>query len=441
MKVDEPAGSPVPDDAHNATTGVRHAFHVGRFALLSGSTYAQLAIAFITLAVVARTLGLAGLGFVSLALAGNLYGTALVDFTLGTAVGADALRPQGGRALRRKFIGFRFTTMACLSALLTPCVLQTGSLALRMVALGLLAGGLYGLGDGWLLLAGSRMGSYSVSEVSGRLLYFGAALALVRPGAPVETVPIAMGLGSITTVALSYFLSRGIRSQLEPGSSHSMRALARLGGPMLVARLMAYAYGQGAPVVFASFVSPVQLGLYAASDRIVRGLQSLLYPLATSMYPRFVEARWGTREHLRKTVTQGTRASIAVALALLACTLLLAPIGMQILYGQGFGDGVPVLRTEAALLVFFAASNLLVANVLVVHHDSRGVLLVSLVGLCGLAVGLLALRIAPNAETIAFTVVGVEACALLAALGRYVRLLRRRGSQPSSPLDSVTGFV
>lgn len=409
----------------------RRVLRPGRLGALSTSTVVQIGLSFATMGVVGRTYGVDGVGLLSVALAASLFASSAVDMTLGLSVGATVVGGGGGRAERAAFLRLRWATLSAVLLVALGLVAFTGGQTVVVIAaIGAIAGGLSSMGDGWLLLAAGNASGYAVSDTSSRVATLLVAVFAAVQHMPIATVVVGYVVGSSCSVLLSYLLCRGAVVRLAAGRSPGVPTLFATGLPQLGARLLSLSAGQGAPLVLAGILGPVQLGVYSASDRLVRALQSLLYPLALAMFPHFAALDRSDAKARRRSLRIGVGASLAVATTLVVGTVIVAPLAIRLVFGPDFAQSVAALRVEVLLLVPFSVSNVIVANVFAVHRMSVSILGTAVAAFVTLCAGLVLLSRIPSATVAAAIMVVVEVGALVAAyllLRRSARSIDRQG--------------
>jgi O-antigen/teichoic acid export membrane protein len=393
------------------------------YASLSTANVVQLGLSFLALAVIARYLGVDGLGAVTVLLAGYLFGSAFGDFTLPIPLGGLVNSEGFGRAGVGSFDRFRCLILIIIWSLSLPILFVSTSTTIDMICLGAMAGVLSSLSESWLLLATGRVNSVAVGETSGRAAY----LLLLLVALPIKPTPAivaaCLACSALVVVVLTRLMTRRVRMRLMPGSQWHVTEFARLGGPALLSRLATYGYGPGSLILFAGILSPTQLGLLGASDRVVRALQSLIYPLSLSLFPFFAERSEEADRKLKSRATKGTLAALLVGSTVALITLAFAPVVVHILYGDQFGEAIPVLRLEVLLLVPFSVSNFLLTNLVLGRQDTLGSLVIASMGLLVLAGAVLFVWLhSPSALMAALAMLLAEAAVLLTTALR----LRRR---------------
>jgi O-antigen/teichoic acid export membrane protein len=153
-----------------------------------------------------------------------------------------------------------------------------------------------------------------------------------------------------------------------------------MGATMLTSRLLVLAYGQGSTAIYSTVLAPASLGLFSAGDRLVRAVQSVLDPIGFALLPRM--ARIGNEARFWKRGVLGLLVCVGVACLAAAAIWLAAPVLIHLIFGDGFADAVPLLRTEALILPATALTSFATTAILTVRRDVAGVLIGSVIGVC-----------------------------------------------------------
>lgn len=179
----------------------------------------------------------------------------------------------------------------------------------------------------------------------------------------------------------------------------------------------------GAPAIYSAMLDAVSLGLFSASDRLVRAMQSLLDMIGLVLLPRM--AKRSGHEHFWRSGFQGLRGAVAVAL--LAATLLwvLATPIVHVIFGSEFLGAVGLLRAELLILPASTISSYISTALLPVRQDTHGVLIAAVVGTTAAVAGLLAASWTHSVWALTGGVIGAEFCVALWYLARVRHLSGR----------------
>lgn len=351
--------------------------------LVSFGKYGQYVITVVTLPLIARVLGTDGLGLLAIGMSAYFLGSLLVD--LGLTPFLAAMVPDGPvNQLRGNYLAIRAVTLTAIGALLVASLVFEAHIFVHMLLLGLFTGGFWSISEDWLLIGQGRFAASMTYQGVGRIAYL-VLLVTLLPRIPSASVALLCLLVSSTlTVALTWRDS--IKKYGLPARPQNTVALIRMAGPVLSSRLLMTSYGQGAPAVYSSVLDAVSLGLYSASDRLVRALQSLLDPIGFALLPRMAR-RSRDGSFWRRTI-HALLACLCLAVAAAATLWIAAPTLITVIFGNEFASAVPILRVEALILPATALSSFVTTAILPARQDTYGVLIGAIIGTCCTAVAL-----------------------------------------------------
>ncbi|MBA0048178.1 oligosaccharide flippase family protein [Mycobacterium sp. NPDC050853] len=390
--------------------------------------YGQYLVTFATVPLLARVLGPAGMGLLAVGMAAYFFGSILVDLGMTPFLAArvPALRntPAELQQVRTDYLALRLMTLAVLGAAFGAGWIAGAPPYVHMILLGLFAGGLWATSDDWLLIGQGRFVASAIYQGSGRIAYL-VLLIVLLPHSPHASTAILCLLGSsVLTVAGTWWDSLrtfgGLCRPYTPG--HILRA----SWPIATSRLLTTGYGQGAPAIYSAMLDAASLGLFSASDRLVRAVQSLLDMIGLVLLPRM--AKRSGHQHFWRSGLLGLRGAVAVAV--IAATLLwilAAPI-VHLIFGSEFLGAVGLLRAELLILPASTISSYISTALLPVRQDTRGVLIASVVGTTASAAGLIAASWSHSVWALIGGVIGAEFCVALWYLARVRHLAGREQS-------------
>ena len=400
---------------------------------VSFGKYGQYVVTAVTVPLMARVLGTEGLGLLSIGMSSYFIGSLLVDLGI-TQFLAAKMHQQDVNQLRGNYLAIRAVVFGTISAALVCGVGLDASIHVRMILLGLFAGGLWSMSDDWVLIGQARFGISTAYQAIGRVAYL-VLLVLILPRHPSATIALlCLAASSVITVGLTWWdsLSRFGR----PGRPHRVLATLRLGAPVLTSRLLVSSYGQGSATIYSSLLDAASLGLFSAGDRIVRALQSMLDPIGFALLPRMAHIRDDVRFWRRATLA--LCACAVTALVVTVTLWLAAPILIDLIYGDEFLEAIPLLRVEALILPATALTSYVTTAVLPVRGDTVGVLIGALVGTCIAAVWLGVALHTHSVWTLVYGTLNSEVAVALWYLARMWRLSVRDKGDPL-PVLAIPG--
>lgn len=405
-------------------------------AYVSFGKYGQYLVTIVTLPLTARILGTEGLGLLAIAMSAFFIGSLLVDLGITTFLAAMADNTNLNQ-LRGNYLAIRGTILSVMALALGLSVVFEAHQHLHMILLGLFCGGFASSGDDWVLVAQARFGIGVVYQGISRLVYLALLVGLLPVFPNASFAMVCLLLSSIIPVALTWRLT--IKDFGRPSRPSGVVAMLRLGAPVLTSRLLITSYGQGAATFYSAALSAASLGIFAASDRLIRAFQSLLDAIGFGLLPRLARGRDNTARFWRSSL-EGLGFCVSVAVVACGALWLAAPTLIGLIFGDQFLAAVDVMRVQVFILPFTAITSFVTTAILPVRQDTRGVLTGAVIGaIC--AVG--ALAVALSTRSIWALVYGTLVCEVVVATWYVfrVRLLygrEKNGSAPAVPTDDAT---
>jgi len=396
---------------------------------VSFGKYGQYIVTAVTVPLMARVLGIEGLGLLSIGMSSYFIGGVLVDLGI-TQFLAAKMHTDDVSQLRGNYLAIRATVFGAIcAALLLGLALDAGDHT-RMILLGLFAGGLSSISEDWVLIGQGRFGASTAYQSVGRVVYL-VLLVLLLPRHPSATVAmLCLAVSSVFTVGLTWRDS--LRRFGLPARPRAVLRTVRLGAPVLTSRLLVSSYGQGSATIYSSLLDGASLGLFSAGDRIVRALQSMLDPIGFALLPRMAHISEDSRFWRRATVA--LFACVGTALVVAVTLWVTAPLLIRVIFGDDFVNAVPLLQVEAMILPATALTSYVTTAVLPVRGDTAGVLIGAVIGTC-VAGGWL--YVAMQSHSVWTLVYGTLSSEVAVALWYVVRMWRLSREERRAPLPEV----
>ena len=142
------------------------------------------------------------------------------------------------------------------------------------------------------------------------------------------------------------------------------RALGRT--KMLFASVLsALIYNNGTQLVLGFFLSPAQMGMLVAADKIVRAVVSASNPVTQTLFPEICALRRAQPAQAARMLRWSLAGTVSVMLCATALVWLSAPLLVRIALGPTYSGTVPVLRVMAFLVPILACNFVLGTQTLV----------------------------------------------------------------------------
>lgn len=129
--------------------------------------------------------------------------------------------------------------------------------------------------------------------------------------------------------------------------------------------LSALIYNNGAQLVLGFFLSPAQMGMLVATDKIVRAVVSISNPVTQTLFPEICALRGAQSGQAARMLRWSLAGTVLVMLCATAVVWLAAPLLVRIALGPAYSGTVPVLRIMAFLVPILACNFVLGTQTLV----------------------------------------------------------------------------
>ncbi|MEV0293574.1 lipopolysaccharide biosynthesis protein [Nocardia sp. NPDC050710] len=421
---------------------------------VSFGKYGQYVITVVTVPLIARVLGAHGMGLLAIGMSSYFIGSLLVDLGITSFLAAhvqgqhrpgaeqSAERLRHVNQLRGDYLAIRATGLGIIgAALLISLLAQVPELGLsvgipewvEMILLGLFAGGFWSVSEDWLLIGQGRFGTSTAYQAVGRIGYLMLLVGLLPRLPSAQVALLCLLVSSIPTVALTWWDS--LKTFGRPSRPRLFRTVLRTGAPILTSRLLITLYGQGAAAIYAAVLNAAALGLYSASDRLVRAIQSTLDPIGFALLPRM--ARRSADHRFWRHAMTALLACVCVATLAAAAVWAAAPVLIRLVFGDEFTTAVGLLRVEIFILPATTVTSFVTTAVLPVRQDTTGVLIGAVLGTC-VALGALVVAFRTHSVwTLVYGTVIIEFTVAAWYLLRVRRLVVRERRLPPAMSPAV----
>jgi len=408
--------SPAPPDAGAAHTGRRVLINTGA---LTGASLWRIAISFVLQVVIARQLGIEGLGHYTIALAYLNVSQVIVELGLPTLLVRDlAQHPTQRRVYFRWQLGIQLLT-----SFLVWLGLVVLSVTLPFVPATATA----------LWLVGASLPFYAVTSAAETLFQAGERMELVMGvEVVINTLILAVSLGAlwsggdelalIAVIIVTQALSASIclllvaRSRLlaapQAHTPVDLRTLLRRTSPFFGLALSDVLL-QRLDILLLGFIAgPAVTGIYSAAYNVVRVLMKLIQSFWRALYPTLSRLQRHAPDRYVRLQALSLRFGLIAVLPMAAISFGIAPDLMRLLFGGDYGASAAVYR-----ILIWAAPLFLVEvyaiTLLMIEHQLRASLWVSALHIAGI---LLLVPILTQAAGANGAAVGVIAAGALGAL-------------------------
>lgn len=190
----------------------------------------------------------------------------------------------------------------------------------------------------WLFQGIEKMKLITYSTIASRLMYVGMVFLLVRHKDAYDVALLCNAIATMTACVLANVLIVKEGFRLKKPSKRMTKLMLTHSSQFFLSRVALQASSSISVLVLNMFVSPAQVGLYGASDKLLNAFKSLINPFSQALYPYM--ANTGNTSLLMKL-------SLLIGLAM----FLPASIGFYfaedvliIIYGEEFAASTQILR-------------------------------------------------------------------------------------------------
>lgn len=421
-----PVVTAIPDAPPATTSRARELVTVLRdIAYVSFGKYGQYLVTVATLPLIARLLGAAGMGLLAIGMSAYFLGSLIVDLGITSYLAARVQESGLDRAVvnhtRGTYLAIRGGILGVLGVALVAAAAAAAPDYLTMVLLGLFVGGFWSMSEDWVLIGQGRFGASTLYQSIARVGYLALLLTLLPRFPTAAMALLCLLASSVLSLALTWWDTW--REFGPPAPPRGAWKLIRAALPVVTGRLLVTSYGQGSAAVYGAVLNAVSLGLYSASDRLVRAVQSLLDPIGFALLPRM--AKRAGEQNFWPSALRALTVCVAMAGVAAAALWVAAPLVIPLVFGDEFAGAVGVLRLEALILPATTVTSFVTTAVLPVRQDTVGVLIGSAVGTAVAAVALLITMRTHSVWTLAGGIVAAEFAVAIWYLARMRALIVR----------------
>ncbi|MFI5718524.1 lipopolysaccharide biosynthesis protein [Nocardia sp. NPDC051750] len=429
-----PVVTAVPDRPRTATSRRRELVTVVRdIAYVSFGKYGQYLVTVATLPLIARLLGASGMGLLAIGMSAYFLGSLVVDLGITSYLAArlqeSGLDREVVNHTRGTYLAIRGGMLGTLGVALGAAAATAAPEYLTMVLLGLFVGGFWSMSEDWVLIGQGRFGASTLYQSIARVGYLALLLTLLPRFPTAAMALLCLLISSVISLALTWWDTW--REFGVPGPPRGAWKLIRAALPVVSGRFLVTSYGQGSAAVYGAVLNAVSLGLFSASDRLVRAVQSLLDPIGFALLPRLAKRNGG--QGFWPSALRSLAVCVALAGVAAAALWVAAPLVVPLVFGDEFGGAVGVLRLEALILPATTVTSFVTTAILPVRQDTLGVLIGSAVGTAVAGCALLITMRTHSVWTLAGGIVAAEFAVALWYLARMRALIVRERAAQTAP--------
>lgn len=139
--------------------------------------------------------------------------------------------------------------------------------------------------------------------------------------------------------------------------------------------LSALIYNHGTQLLLGFFLSPAQMGMLVAADKIVRAVVSISNPVTQTLFPEVCALRSAQPDQTARMLRWSLAGTASVMLCATAAVWFAAPWIIRLALGAAYAEAAPVLRIMAFLVPVLACNFVLGTQTLVSFGQERALTL------------------------------------------------------------------
>ena len=207
----------------------------------------------------------------------------------------------------------------------------------------------------WLFQGLERMTFITIREIGARIIGLLFIFVLVRSSADYLWAALVMsGSTAVAGFIGLLYVEKLTGVKFTTTSFTEIWRVLRDGWHVFLSTAAITLYTRSNVVILGFMTSDSEVAAFAGASRLVESAKLLIFPLTNSIYPHIsrlsTECRPEAVAFIRKSLTKVIVPFAAVSLGL----LLLAPIGVRIMWGSKYEESIPLLRIMSPIPVIVA---------------------------------------------------------------------------------------
>lgn len=334
---------------------------------LSALQAANYALPLLMLPYLARVLGVEKLGLMAFSIAIMQVFTVLTDygFNLSASREASILRDAPDK-LSRLFVSVSTLRMAfmlagfVLLAALVQAIPRLGDdAALYLASYVLVVGNaLFPL---WLFQGLEQLKLASLVQIASKLVTLIAVFVLVNTPEDVIMAVFLQGAGNLlAALIIMFWIPRALgHAKLGIPKYSELKEQIIQGWHVFISTAAINIYTNSNTLILGIITNPAMVGLYHVAEKIVRAVQFIFNPISQAVYPHVSKLAQDSPEAALTFNRRLMRWAGALALLASITLFLLAPWGIELLFGEDYSQATPILQIMTPLPFLIVISNIL----------------------------------------------------------------------------------
>jgi len=343
---------------------------VANFLALGSSEILSRGVAFLATAILARRLGVEGLGLLSFAAAvAGYFGLALTTGFGEIGAREIARHPAAARKIAADgtLIRILIAVFGAIAVAMAALLLVQAPDARIVILLSTLSLFSLAIDTSWVYRGLERNRIVAGGLLASQLIYLAGVLVFVRSPANVIRVPVIQFTGELAAaLALLWLLFRRFHRPSVRGGM----ALARQSGYITLSRVMRSLIVTFDVVLLGLLATRRDVGLYSAAYRICYLMMAVAVATQVVYAPSIARATLLGATAVRGVMERSVALTATVMLPLVVGAAVLADQLLALLFGGQFASGAPALRL-LALSIGLLALHGTTRSVFVAHHQTK----------------------------------------------------------------------
>ena len=343
---------------------------VANFLALGSSEIASRGIAFVATAILARRLGVEGLGLLAFAAAvAGYFGLAL---TTGFGeIGAREVARRPDEALKiaadGTLIRILIAVFGAIAVAMAALLLVQAPDARVVILLSTLSLFSLGVDTSWVYKGLERNRVVAGGMLASQLIYLAGVLMFVRTPGNVIRVPVIQFTGELCAALVLLWLLFG---RFKRPSIRGGMALARQSGWITLSRVMRSLIVTFDVVLLGLLATRRDVGLYSAAYRVCYLMMAVAVATHVVFAPSIARATLAGSMAVRGVLERSVALTATVMLPFVVGAAVLASQLLGLLFGDQFISGAPALRLLAVSIALLALHGT-TRSVFVAHHQTK----------------------------------------------------------------------
>ena len=347
--------------------------------------FADYIFSIIILPFIARILGPEELGQVALAQMFGIIILIIIEFGFSLIATREVAKIKDDKKTLAKYIGeiYSFKILLIIISVILTIVFVTNFpiffSRLDYVGFVLIGAILQGLVPNWFFQGIEQLKLLAISKIVFRLVGIIIILFFVKDNK--DGWIVLMGYSITSGLIFIYLLMKMIQivGKIKFSGIKKIKVIWVNSSWVFLLTIIPVLYQSGLSILLASFVSPLQLGLYFGAAKIYRAFNSLYGPISQAVYPRLVTSNELNVKKSKKLAYKLFWILLSIGLLFCALLIFFSHFFIQIILGFEFLDVSSTLKLFGIVLPLTAVSHVLGRQWMLVNGHEKILSLITVI--------------------------------------------------------------